>query len=212
MNVRSMAQRWRGMMAGFSRVQTVAALPVRRVLAVTMLLGSMAGAQVSHAAFVDSFAEADADAAVFRDLVWASGNGTYTTEFEITAGGWYTASLVDFEYPNAIEDLGLAVIGAPFSEVGKVGATEGAGTFSFLASPGLYYASIYWDNGNASTNTLGGAAFAERLGLLGAEVVRAQSVPLPPAVLLFLSGAIALWSGFRRRLSPTSGTSQAVYA
>ena len=215
MNVRTMAQRLRGMVSGFGRIEAVAASPIRRLAAVTVLLGSVIGASVSQAAFVDSLADADADAAVFRDIMWASGTGTYTAEFEITMDGWYTASLVDFEYPDAIEDLGLAIVGAPFSEMGKVGETEGSGTFSFLAAPGLYYANIYWDNGSANSrsgSSLGSAAFAERLGLLGAEVVRAQSVPLPPAALLFLSGVLALWSGFRRRLSPQSGTSQAVYA
>lgn len=210
MTVCSMAQHLRDVVMNTRWLKAAAMSPIRRVLTMTVLLGSVTGAPVSHAAFVDSFADAEADEAVFRDLHWASGSGTYTKEFEITADGWYTASLVDFEYPNAIADLGLAVIGAPFSEVGKLGETHGAGTFSFLASPGLYYASIYWDHG--SDNALGSASFAERLGLLGAEVVFTQSVPLPPAVLLFLSGAIVLWTRFRRPSETRTGTVQSVYA
>ncbi len=118
--------------------------------------------------------------AVYENVELVSGNNFLTDVFYIGAAGTYLATLTDLVFPTPLGELGMSVA----TPTRQLGMTLGAGSFLFDAQPGDYYLSLFANTNNRYS-----------LGQYGVSITPANSaspVPLPPAVLLFASGLLAL--------------------
>lgn len=142
---------------------------------------------------------------VYEEVTWAQGQNQYVTPFTIGQNGIYHAELTDFVFPNPIQEIGMAVVGSPFEQTGKLGATEGAGGFDFQATAGDYYLAVYYNVNGQGSNVLpviteGG----DDLGLFGIQISQMSVVPVP-AALLFLASGIGFVHFLRRRPAADDG-------
>jgi len=113
----------------------------------------------------------------------------HEVEFEISQAGTYTASLRDFEFPNSLASLSLDIYSAGATPgLSKITMSQN-GTLTFEAEAGTYLATL---NAFAGNNGL------SRFGLYGFEI-GSTAVPLPAAILFFLSGLTLLGFSARRR-------------
>lgn len=142
---------------------------------------------------------------VYEEVTWAQGQNQYVTPFSIGQNGIYHAELTDFVFPNPIQEIGMAVVGSPFEQTGKLGETEGAGGFDFQATAGDYYLAVYYNVNGQGSNVLpviteGG----DDLGLFGIQIAQMSAVPIPAAMLFLVSG-IGLVHFVRRRAAADDG-------
>jgi hypothetical protein len=117
---------------------------------------------------------------VYEDVSFITGvdgvSGT-NNSFTVSQTGSYQASLVDFVFPTEFDSLGLTIIeGESFETTVSHFSTDGGFNVTFDANPGLYY-----------VNVLGDAGGDLNIGLYGLKITQLSTVPLPPAILLFLS-------------------------
>ena len=101
--------------------------------------------------------------------------------FTVIDAGTYIATLTDFEFPEPMDQSGMAVTTA--TEL--LGSLNAPGSFTFEATPGEYFVSFFGEAG-ASTS----------YGMYGIEI---SQVPVPAAVWLFGSGLIGFVGVARRR-------------
>lgn len=125
-------------------------------------------------------AGAGATSVVYEDAGIITKNTVFTTEFLVSNPGTYRAELVDFEYSDPFAILALAVTQG--STLLNVGFDTGAFTFE-VATPGILQAHL---------------AALPLPGKFGTYALQILSVPLPPAILLFLSGMLGLTVVARR--------------
>lgn len=109
-------------------------------------------------------------------------------EFIITKAGSYTASLKDFKFPGSLTDLKLSIHSTNPGFQSLI--LNQSGTTQFYAQTGTYIATL---TGTAGNNRL------SSFGLYGFEVAGITSVPLPGALLFFLSGLTFIGFSARRR-------------
>jgi hypothetical protein len=109
---------------------------------------------------------------VYEDGGTITDDTVFTSEFMVNSPGIYQAELVDFGYSDPFAILALAVTqGSTFLNAGF-----DTGSFTFeVATPGLLQAHL---------------AAIPLPGKFGTYALQILSVPLPPAVLLFLSGML----------------------
>lgn len=136
---------------------------------------------------------------VYEEMTWAQGKNHYVKPFSIGQTGSYHAELTDFAFPDPIQEIGMAIIGSPFEQTGKLGETEGTGGFNFQATAGDYYLAVYYDVSGQSSDVLplsieGG----DDLGLFGIQISQMSAVPIP-AAMLFLASGMGLIHFVRRR-------------
>ena len=101
--------------------------------------------------------------------------------FTVIDAGTYIATLTDFEFPEPMDQSGMAVTTA--TEL--LGSLNAPGSFTFDATPGEYFVSFFGEAG-ASTSYV----------MYGIEI---SQVPLPAAVWLFGSGLLGLIGIARRK-------------
>lgn len=149
---------------------------------------------------------------VYEEVTWAQGHNRYVTPFSIDQSGLYHAALTDFEFPNPLKEVNMAVIGSPFEQAGKLGELTGPGSFDFQATAGDYFLAVYYDVDGSGSNLapLGLAPLdlapldiestpVGDLGLFGIEITsQASTVPVP-AAMLFLASGLGLVQVFGRR-------------
>ena len=125
---------------------------------------------------------ANAAKVVYEDVGFVKGTEESSTQFSITQAGTYEATLIDFVFPATFDLLSFQLTAGSPSELFEVNRLENAGKFTFEATAGTYYA-----------NLLSVAGGAHEIGLYGLQISQLSSVvPLPPAILLFLSSALVL--------------------
>jgi len=122
---------------------------------------------------------------IYENVVFVQGADTSVTTLAGMDSGSYTLSLTDFEFPEALDYLGVSITTAT-DLVGQLllGNDEVSNTMSFLIdSPDTYYLSVF-----------GMAGSAYNVGMYGIELskVGVSAVPLPPAAFLFFTGLIGL--------------------
>jgi hypothetical protein len=78
---------------------------------------------------------AQAATVVFEKVDVVSEPTAFAESFEITRPGPYQATLTDFEFPTAFDEIGLTVT----SSTQKLGSLSAPGSFTFDAEPGTYY-------------------------------------------------------------------------
>ena len=117
---------------------------------------------------------AGAASVVYEDGGTITQDSVFTSDFMVTSPGTYRAELVDFEYSDPFAILALAVTqGSTFLNAGF-----DTGSFTFeVATPGMLQAHL---------------AAIPLPGKFGTYALQILAVPLPPAVLLFLSGVLGL--------------------
>ena len=119
------------------------------------------------------------------------GTWAYNTKVNFDAPGAYKLTLTNFSFPTAFDALGVMVSTAKQSIVDIV-SYDGFGSLSkdFSVDKGSYYLSIF----AISDRTL-------NLGTLGLafESAHPTEVPLPPALVLLMSGAMTLMAFVRRK-------------
>lgn len=136
---------------------------------------------------------------VYEEVTWAQGNNQYVKPFSISQNGSYHAELTDFVFPDPIQEMGMAIIGSPFEQPGKLGEIEGAGGFNFQATAGDYYLAVYYDvNGQSSDVLPLSIEGGDDLGLFGIQISQMSAVPIP-AAMLFLASGMGLVHLVRRR-------------
>lgn len=127
-------------------------------------------------------------AVVYEETGFITGSDFFTDTFDIVTQGTYRATLTDLEFPEPFETLGLAVT----SSTENFGDLIGAGTFTFDATPGTYFANLF-----ATANPV------FDLGLYGVKVELIDEsvsyIPIPAPVLLFVSGLAAIAAVRRRK-------------
>ena len=101
--------------------------------------------------------------------------GFANPSFTITTGGNYLATLSDLSFgPMGFSDLFMSVSTSTIS----LGSTSSPGSFSFMASPGKYFANVV-----GLPTGLG--------GIFGLQITPAP-IPIPATAYLFGSGLIGL--------------------
>lgn len=130
--------------------------------------------------FLLGLTSARASTAVYDDFRVISEPTIFTTSFEVSSAGTYRAELVDLEYtdPFDILMLGITQGATPLG----FGFDTGAFTFQ-VTTPGTLQAHV---------------AALPLAGKLGTYALQIFAVPLPPAMLLFLSGLLGLVTVGRR--------------
>jgi len=125
---------------------------------------------------------AQAATVVLDETDFIRGTETRMFPFEIVDGGFFKATLTDFEFLAPFDVLALAILKG--KEI--VGDTLlGSGMLKFPADPGIFTA-----------NVLGVAGSDSDLSLFRVQI---SSAPIPAPALLFGSGLIALIALRRRR-------------
>jgi hypothetical protein len=121
---------------------------------------------------------------VYEDVGFIFGTEATSSQFSISRAGTYEATLSDFQYPSSFEVLSFQLTQGSPSELFEVGRLENTGSFTFDVGVGSYYANIF-----------GVAGGAHEIGLYGLQITQlaTSAVPLPPAVLLFLSSALVMF-------------------
>ena len=100
----------------------------------------------------------------------------FTDTFAILDAGNYRATLTDFAFPVAMMDSGMSVT----TTTDSLGSLMAPGSFTFNATAGNYFVSVY-----GAADTLAPL----ELGLYGIEI---SQVPVPAAIWLFASGLLGL--------------------
>lgn len=72
---------------------------------------------------------------VYSDIDIVYGFDAHVDSFYIHDAGMYNATLVDFEFPNSFDYIGMMITKGTTESMGVV---EGSGSFMFNADPGLY--------------------------------------------------------------------------
>ena len=120
---------------------------------------------------------------IFEDVRFITGiegvNG-HNTQFTINSSGIYEAEMVDFVFPEEFDSLGL-LISEGTNELGSQESNGGGFSFTFEAHPGLHFANVFGDAGGSLN-----------IGLYGLKISKISSVPLPTALVLFLSSLVFL--------------------
>ena len=106
-----------------------------RIFIALLLVGYLATGSLASAAVVGS--------TVYQHVDMFSGSTHFTDTFMVGAAGTYQATLTDFEFPNSFTDSGLNVTTATDS----LGSLSGPGSFTFDASPGDYFVSMFAEVG-----------------------------------------------------------------
>ena len=137
-------------------------------------------------AFLITAGNSWANSVVFEKVELFETQEFFTDSFFVCCGGVesgppYRATLTDFEFPEPMDQSGMAVTTA--TEL--LGSLNAPGSFTFDATPGEYFVSFFGEAG-ASTS----------YGMYGIEI---SQVPVPAAVWLFGSGLIGLVGMMRRR-------------
>lgn len=117
-------------------------------------------------------------AVVLQEVSFLSGVGTSNLDFSITQQGKYKAEMVDFVFPTKFDEMGLHITDDSFNVIKEISSTTGGFTFTFEAMPGNYVASVFGDAGGSLD-----------IGLYGLKV---SQVPLPTALVMFVSGMLLL--------------------
>lgn len=169
----------------------------RTVLAVGLLSTMVAGGASAAVVYEDVgfLSLAGTGSSGFSSLSIGQGAGsavaTKVNSFSIATPGQYTASLADFDFPQAFSKVGLAITSFVNGQ-SKLGEVWGDGQFTFTASaPGTYYASLLAEPSAVASVGLFGVQVADYSG------VTAAPVPVPPAIL-FLTSAVAVFAAFGR--------------
>lgn len=128
---------------------------------------------------------AQAAMVVYEDVDFIKGTDAHSESFTIKQAGTYQATLSDFKFPNNFSQLDLLVSTSVAPEVGKV---DGPGTFTFLANPGTYWASV--------------AGVTDKpldIGLYGIRIEQVSVSPVPlPTSLVMLGSALVAFIGVGR--------------
>ncbi len=123
---------------------------------------------------------------VYQDVGFFSGIGSNSESFRIDSAGVYKATLTDFKFPSAFSsNFGLMVSTSDTT----VDSILGAGSFTFDALPGLYWASVF-----------GGTSQPLDLGLYGVRIEQVNQIlatPLPAGLMLLASGLVVLFGAGR---------------
>lgn len=125
---------------------------------------------------------------VYEDVSFFCGTAEQAEQFTINNAGTYSATLTDFKFPNSFTaNFGLMVS----TSVAEMGQTLGPGSFTFEATPGTYWASVFGVPGGSLN-----------MGLFGVRVeMLASAVPSPvplPGGLVLLASALVAYVGFGR--------------
>lgn len=131
---------------------------------------------------------AQAATVVYEDVSFFNGVGTQSDLFKISAAGTYQATLTDFKFPNTFTSNFGLLVGTSNAESGS---TLGAGSFTFDATPGTYWANVY----GVTDKPLNLGLFGVRIEQLSGAV--ASPVPLPGGLLL-LASALVAYAGIGR--------------
>lgn len=155
-------------------------------IAVFMLAALGSHGAVAATATIDGFGGADMVKTV-------QGTWAYNTKVTFDEPGAYRLTLTNFSFPAAFDAVGVMVSTAS-QKVVDIVSYDSIGSLSklFDASQGAYYLSIF----AVSDRTLD-------LGTLGIafESANSSEVPLPPALVLLMSGVMTLMAFARRKQS-----------
>lgn len=117
------------------------------------------------------------------------GTWAYNTKVSFDEPGAYKLTLTNFQFPNTLDAVGIMVSSATQNIVDIVSYDRAESlTELFNVNQGSYFLSIF--------------AISDRqlnLGTLGVNFQSAAEVPLPPALVLLMSGAMTLLGFARRR-------------
>jgi len=159
---------------------------VKWVAAVVLMVAGSQGA-VAATASIEGFDNSNA----FVKTV--QGTWAYNTKVNFDAPGAYNLTLSNFVFPNSLDAVGVMVSTATQNIVDIVSydKTESLSKL-FNVDQGAYYLSIF--------------AISDRqlnLGSLGVKFESAapSEVPLPPALMLLVSGAMTLMAFVRRKVA-----------
>ncbi len=145
-----------------------------------LLLGTLAAVALAAT-------PARSDSVLYDDAGFIQGQQSYTQSFDITSPGAMTVTMSNIPWLDTIADLNF-FISTPTGMLG--GSAMGVGTEQFNVEPGMIYA--HW---------FGDANGPYGMGIYGLEIqfqAHATAVPLPAALILFLSG-LGLLLGWQRR-------------
>ena len=144
---------------------------IHSVFSAVIFVGALA---ISHSA--------NAANVVYEDVGFIKGEEESTSQFSILHAGTYEATLIDFIFPATFDVLSFQLTEGSPSPLFEVNHLEKNGSFTFEANAGTYYANLW-----------GVAGGAHEIGLYGLQISQLSSVvPLPPAILLFLSSALVM--------------------
>jgi hypothetical protein len=116
---------------------------------------------------------------VAADTEYFRGTQTATSTFAAPGAGTLTVNVYDLDWPSALSSLSFSVTNA----TSVMGTLTKPGTLEYdVTGPGMYTAVI---SGAAGNNPFG-------LGAYSFNVQFTSAVPLPPSVILLLSGLGAL--------------------
>ena len=102
-------------------------------------------------------------------------------DFEVQQAGTYRATLVDYNFPESFDSLGLLINDSGTQELGRI---ENSGWFDFTAEVGIYTAAVWGDAGD----TIGLSMYGVSIELMDNPI----STPLPAALPLLGSAALVL--------------------
>lgn len=135
---------------------------------------------------------------VYQDVDFFEGKGTHSESFQVDAAGMYKATLTDFKFPSSFSsNFGLLVSTSNVA----LNSTLGPGSFTFQATPGTYWASVF-----------GVTSAPLELGLYGIRIEQVIATPLPAGLLLLASGLVVLFGAGRggARIAPRHVSAQAL--
>jgi len=112
------------------------------------------------------------------------GQQSFVQSFDITTPGTLTVSLSDIPWLDTISNLNFFVTSA----TGTIGSYEGQGTESINVGPGVIFAHWFGD----ANGTFGVGAYGIKI-----QFQPSTPVPLPPSLLLSLSGLLILFGSYR---------------
>jgi hypothetical protein len=123
---------------------------------------------------------AQASTVVYEDSEVVFADTASTNPFDVDRAGTYEATLVDFEYTSAFDILSLNIT----QNDTVLGFGFDTGTFTFnVLTPGTLMAHLV-------ANPKGGEK--------GLYALQIKAVPIPPAILLFISGLVGITMVSRR--------------
>jgi hypothetical protein len=147
------------------------------------IINTLSRALFAASALALSGAALAANVAVYEDVDFFDSKGRSSESFLIDTAGVYKATLTDFKFPGSFSgNFGLMVS----TSNSALDSTMGPGSFTFHATPGTYWASVF-----------GVTSAPLDLGLYGIRIEQIMAAPLPGAMLLLMSALVVLYGAGR---------------
>ncbi len=140
---------------------------------------------------------------VYQDVDFFESKGSNSEAFQINSAGIYKATLTDFKFPSSFS--GNFALGVVSGGNEMVGSTAGPGSFTFQATVGTYWASVF----GVTAGSLDLGLYGIRIEQLSGQV---SAVPLPAGMLLLASGLVVLFGAGRggARIAPRGFSAEAM--